>query len=203
MALDTLKGLATSAGLASLTKKLRGVDSFYHEGPESTSEIQEVVRRMIREDPSLSSVKVRATPGIPGGYLPGKDLMALGVLNPAVVAHELAHAKNIRKSKIYSKILGAATGVARLNNTAAIPAMLALRAFIGDKDKRDEVLQILSGASAAVAAPELAEELSASMEALRVVPHKLKAVKTLLPAFLHHTVHSMTPTAIYQFGKYI
>jgi len=127
----------------------------------------------------------------------------LGVVNPAVAAHELGHARNMRNSKIYGRVLQAAQGVTNVNNVAALPAMLAIRTLIGDQDTRREVLNILSGASAALAAPGLVEEMGASLEAVRNVPDKLQAVKTLIPAFLTHAMHAMKPVMVYQAGKLI
>ena len=96
-----------------------------------------------------------------------------------------------------------ANSLARLNNTAALPAMLAIRALIKDKDMRAEILNILTGVSAAVAAPGLAEELSASLDAVKHAPNKLQAIKTLLPAFIHHSLSAAVPVGVYQLGKHI
>ena len=185
-----------------MAKQLGGVESYYHE-PEQLAAIRETVRRITEEDPSLKTVKLRVTPDIKGGYIPGRDTVALGVVNPAVAAHELGHAQNIRKSRIYGKILGVANDVARINNVAALPAMLGIRAFVDDPQTRKEIFNILTGASAVVAAPGLAEELSASVSAVKHAPDKLQAIKTLLPAFLHHTLHAMIPIGVYQLGKHI
>lgn len=203
MAYNTAQDLSTRSGLTALGRSLGNVDSFYNEGPQAIPAIRELMRRELAEDPRLKKIKIRATPGLHGAYFPSKDTIALGVLNPAVVGHELGHAKNIRNSRVYSKILSVTNDVARLNNTAALPAMLAIRALIRDKDTRNEVLNILSGVSAAVAAPGLAEELGASLDAVKNAPDKIQAVKTLLPAFLQHTLASARPVGIYQLGKLI
>ena len=203
MAANTLQSLATTTGLAELAKQLSGVDSFYNEGERSAPAIQDLLRQEFQADPSLQELTLKATPGYPGGYFPAKDAIALGVLNPAVIAHELGHAKNIRKSRIYGKILGVATDAARVNNTAAIPAMLTLRTFIKDPALRSEILNILSGISAAVNAPGLNEEMSASVDAMRFTPDKLQALKTLIPAYLQHMAHATLPALVYQAGKYL
>lgn len=201
MAPITLQSLGTPSGLEALGRSLGGIKSFYHEGTEAIPAVRELIRRELVEDPRLQDIQVKFTPGLHGGYFPSKDTVALGVINPAVVAHELAHAKNIRRSKIYGKILRAANNVASINNTAALPAMLAIRALVKDKDTRNEVLNILTGVSAAVAAPGLAEELSATLDAVKYAPSKLDAVKTLIPALLHHTLAASAPIGIYQLGK--
>lgn len=203
MADNTLQNLATTSGLSGLQKSLGNVESFYHEGAEALPAIQRLIKEEIESDPRLADIKIRATPGLHGGYFPGRDTIALGVINPAVVAHELGHAKNLRKSNIYRKILMTANRVAQINNTAALPAMLAIRALVTDKDTRNEVLNILTGVSAAVAAPGLAEELSASLDAIKHAPNKLQAIKTLLPAFIHHSLSAAVPVGVYQLGKHI
>jgi hypothetical protein len=203
MAASTLQSLATSSGLSGLGRGLGDVSSFYQEGASALPAIRQLIKEEIESDPRLADVKVRTTPGIHGGYFPGRDTIALGVINPAVVAHELGHAKNLRRSKIYRKILMTANDVARLNNTAALPAMLAIRALVKDKDTRDEVFNILTGVSAAVAAPGLAEEVSASIDALKHAPDKLQALKTLIPAFIHHSLSAALPVGVYQLGKHI
>lgn len=203
MAERTLQSLSTTSGLNELKKSLQHVDSYYNDGADALPAIRQLIQREIESDPRLAGIKIRATPGLHGAYFPGKDAIALGVLNPAVVAHELGHAKNLRKSTLYKNILMTANNVARVNNTVAIPAMLAIRALIKDKDTRDEVFNILTGVSAAVAAPGLAEELSASIDAVKHAPNKLQAVKTLLPAFVHHSLSSAVPVGVYQLGKHI
>jgi len=203
MADSTLQSLGTSSGLSTLARTLGGIDSFYNEGSQSIPDIRELIKSELAEDARLKDIKIRLTPGLHGGYFPSKDTVALGVVNPAVVGHELGHAKNVRRSKVYGKILQTANNVARINNTAALPAMLAIRALVRDKDTRNEVLNILTGMSAMIAAPGLAEELSASIDAVKHAPSKVQAVKTLLPALLHHTLSASMPIGMYQLGKHI
>jgi hypothetical protein len=198
----TIQSLTTRPGLGALSRGLGTVSSFYHE-PEQIADVAETVRRHLKDDPRLKDVKLRVQRGIQGGYFPKRDLVTLGVVNPAVVGHELGHAKNLRQSRVYGKILMAAQGVANVNNTLAVPAMLAIRGLVGDKDVRREILNILSGASAAVAAPGLVEEVSASVDAVKFAPNKLQAVKSLIPAFLTHAVSSLAPVGIYQLGQHI
>jgi hypothetical protein len=198
----TIQSLTTRPGLGALSQGLSGVSSFYHE-PQHVADIAKTVKRHLADDPRLKDVRLQVRRGIQGGYYPKRDLITLGVVNPAVVGHELAHAKNIRKSRIYGKILMAAQGMANVNNVAAVPAMLAIRGLVTDKDTRNEILNILSGASAAVAAPGLVEEVSASVDAVKLAPNKLQAVKSLIPAFLTHAVSSLAPVGVYQLGKHI
>lgn len=198
----TIQSLTTAPGLGILARRLGGVSSFYHK-PESLSGVAETVQNFIKADPRLKDVKLQIRPGMQGAYHPGRDTVSLGVINPAVAGHELAHAHNLRKARVYSKVLQAANGVASINNTAAIPAMLAIRTLVGDPDTRREVFNILSGVSAAVAAPGLVEEMGASVEAVKNAPDKLQAITSLIPAFLTHAAHAMKPTLVYQAGKLI
>lgn len=202
MALNTLQSLQSAPGLAALASRLGSVDSFFHD-PEHAQEIPETIKRFVEQNPSLADVGVEVNPDITGGYYPGKDSITLGVVNPAVVGHETAHAENVRKAPLYEKILTVANTVARINNVAAIPAMLAIRAFIGDPETRREILNILAGASAAFAAPGLVEEFGASAAAVKNAPNKLQAIKTLLPAFLQHALVSSMPVGVYQLGKFM
>lgn len=199
----TLKDLATPEGAAALARRVGGVESFYQEGPGAAQAVADLVKKQIAEKPELANIKARIQPGILGGYYPRDDTITLGVSNPAVAAHEIGHAKNIRDSKLYGKLLQAANSLARTNNVVALPAMLALRAFVGDESTRNEIFNILSGASAAIAAPGLIEEMSASIDAVKQAPDKLKALKTLVPAFLHHAVTSTMPVGIYQLGRHL
>jgi hypothetical protein len=202
MATNTLQSLQSAPGLAALASRLGGVDSFFHD-PEHAQEIPATIARFLKQNPSLADVKIESNPDIPGGYYPGKDTITLGVVNPAVVGHETAHAENVRKAPLYRKILSIANTVASINNIAAIPAMLAIRAFVGDPETRREILNILAGTSAAVAAPGLVEEFGASAAAVKNAPNKLQAIKTLIPAFLQHALTSSMPVGVYQLGKFM
>lgn len=202
MDINTLQSLTTQPGLATLAQRLGRVESYYHE-PESLRNISPTVTRYLAADPSLGRVRLDIRPGAPGMYYPGSNTVRLGVINPAVVGHEMGHAQNLQNAPLYSKILRVANTVASINNKAAVPAMLALRAFVGDKGTRNEILNILSGVSAAVAAPGLMEELGASLAAIKNVPDKLQAIKSLAPAFLMHTAKAMMPASVYQLGKFI
>lgn len=199
----TLKWLATPEGAQELARRVGGVQSFWNEGSGAAEAVRNLIQKTIEERKDLGDIKLRINPGPPGGYFPNSDTIALGVSNPAVAAHELGHAKNIRNSKVYGKLLQAANHLANINNVVAIPAMLGIRAFVGDEDVRNEILNVLSGTSAALAAPGLVEELSASVDAVKESPNKLQAIKTLGPAFLTHLFKSTLPVGIYQLGRHM
>ena len=202
MSLDTLQGIASAPGVAALARQLGGVDSYYND-PSAVKDVPETIQRFLKENPDLANVAVRVDPKHPGAYFPGSDTISVGVANPAVIGHETGHAENLRKSTIYRSLLRVTNSLANINSSIALPTMLAIRALIGDQERRREILNTLAGASAALAAPGLSEELGASMAAVKNAPDKIQAIKTLLPAFLQHILAAALPTGIYQSGKLI
>ncbi len=199
----SLQQFASPAGARQIAQRLGGAESFYNSGPEAADSVRDLIKTEIEKNPELASLRLLTQPGRAGAYYPQQDTVSLGVVNPAVLAHELGHAKNLRKSKLYKRLLLAANNVARINNVAAVPAMLTLRALVSDRTVRDEIFNILSGVSAAAAAPGLVEELSASIQALKSSPDKLEAIKALLPAFLTHAAVSAFPVGVYQLGRHL
>jgi hypothetical protein len=196
-----LSDLMTEAGLAELVRVTGGTQSFYNH-PERAAAITEVVRNAIAENPNLAHLKIRLMPNLPNAfYNYDRGEIILGVVNPDALAHELGHANNLRQEGLYRRILNAANGVARINNIVALPAMLALRMFIQNPERRDDILKSLAAVSTAVAAPGLLEELNASSQAVWSSPDKLRSAGTLAPAFLAHMATSMAPTMIYEAGR--
>lgn len=201
MAASTLQSLATAAGLRQLNNSVGRVDSFFQEGPEKLDQVKTLLEREFERDPRLKDIQVESGPGSLGYYHPGKDLIHVGVVNPAVLAHEIGHAKNVRYSKFYKYLLGLSGLTSKVNTTLAIPATLAIRALVKDPDTRNEVFNTLSAFSAMASAPVIAEELSASVDAVKNAPDRLQALKSLMPAFLTYVASSAIPIGIYQVGK--
>jgi hypothetical protein len=196
-----LSDLMTDAGLAQLIRITGGTQSYYNH-PERAEAVAEVVRDAITRNPNLAHIKVRLMPNLPNAfYNYERGEIILGVVNPDALAHELGHADNLQQEGLYRKILSAASGVARINNVVALPAMLALHLFVQDPTRRDDILKSLAAVSAAVAAPGLLEELTASGRALWHSPNKLQTAGTLAPAFMAHMTSSMMPSMIYQAGR--
>lgn len=198
----TLEDLTKPEGLREVVNATGGTRSFYNR-PEQAAGLADVARNAIARNPNLAQVNVRVVPNLPNAfYNYDKGEILLGITNPAVLAHEIEHADNIKQQSLYGNLLRIAEGIARLNNVAALPTMLALRTFINDREKRDDILQTLSGASAAVAAPGLAEEASASIRALQHNPgRRQELLKTLAPAYMAHVARSMAPSLIYAAGR--
>lgn len=198
----TLEDLTKPEGLQEVVNATGGTRSFYNR-PEQALGLAEVAHNAITRNPNLAKVNIRVVPHLPNAfYNYDKGEILLGITNPAVLAHEIEHADNIKQQSLYGNLLRVAEGIARLNNVAALPTMLALRTFIHDPEKRDDILQTLSGVSAAVAAPGLAEEASASLRAIQHNPDKRRELlKTLAPAYMAHVARSMAPSLIYASGR--
>ena len=196
-----LQDLTHSGGTDQLVRITGGTKSYYNT-PDRVLEVQRVAREAIARNPNIAHTTVRIVPNLPNAfYNYDHNEFILGVTNPDVLAHELAHSDNLRQAKLYQKVLSAASGIARLNNYAAIPAVLALRTFIRDPDRRKDILKTLSAVSAAVAAPVISEEMSATMQAVMRSPDKAQALKTLGPALGSYFMTYMMPAAAYDVGS--
>jgi hypothetical protein len=197
----TLQDLTTPAGINHLVDVTGGTQSFYNQ-PQRAYGVMDVANSAIQANPNLKHLKVRVMPNLPNAYYNyDKHEIIMGLVNPDALAHELGHANNLKQEGLYNKVLRVANGVARVNNLAAVPTMLALRFLIQDPDRRDDILKTLAAVSAAAAAPGLLEEASASVGGIRHSPNKLKAMGTMLPGFMAHMATSMAPALIYQAGR--
>jgi hypothetical protein len=197
----TVADLTRPEGLQHLIAVTGGTRSVYNR-PDQALGIAEVAHTAIQKNPNLAHLKVKILPNLHNTlYNYDKRELLLGLANPAALAHELEHANNIQQDSLYANVLRAAQGVSRINNVMAVPTVMALRTFLQDAQRRDDVLKTLSAISAAVAAPVLVEEAAASAQAMRDSPLKGEAIKTLGPAFMAHLASSMSPTLIYQAGR--
>jgi hypothetical protein len=198
----TLEDLTRAEGIRQVVEATGGTRSYYNQ-PDKAFGLAEVAHAAIQRNPLLAQVRIRLVPNLPNAfYNYDKGEILLGITNPAVLAHEIEHAENIKQDSLYSNMLRVAEGISRLNNVAAIPVMLALRTFINDPKRRDDILKTLAGISAAIAAPGLAEETSATIRALKHNPgRRLEMLKTLGPAYLAHLARSMQPSLVYQAGR--
>ena len=198
----TLADLTQPEGLRHVVAATGGTRSFYNQ-PDKATALADVAQTAITRNPRLAQVRVRVVPNLPNAfYNYDKGEILLGITNPAVLAHEIEHADNIRQRSLYSNMLRVAEGLTRLNHIVALPTMLALRTFLDDPERRDDILKTLSGLSAAIAAPGLAEEASASFRAIKNNPgRRLEMMKTLAPAYMAHLARSGAPSLIYQAGR--
>ena len=197
----TLKDFAEPQGVQHLIAVTGGPASYYNR-PDRAQGILSVAQRAIKENPNMAHTKVRIMPNLPNAFYNfDKGEILLGQVEPIGLAHELEHADSVRQEGLYKKVLKAAQGITRINNVAAMPTVLALRTFIKDEGRRNDILKTLSALSAAAAAPVLMEEAQASLRAIQRSPHKAEAAKTLGPAFLAHVLSQMAPALTYQAGR--
>jgi hypothetical protein len=198
----TLADLTSPEGLRHVVDATGGTRSFYNR-PDKAFGLAEVAHNAIQRNPNLAGVRIRLVPNLPNAfYNYDKGEILLGITNPAVLAHEIEHADNIKQDSMYASMLRVAEGISRLNNVAAVPTMLALKTFLRDPERRNDILKTLAGLSAAVAAPGLVEEASATARALKHQPGKrIEMLKTLGPAYLAHLTRSLRPAFVYQSGR--
>ena len=133
----------------------------------------------------------------------GRGSVVVGEPNSAILGHELGHAENLEDASYYKTFLGAARSVANIANSLAIPAALAIRLLMDDAKSRNQVLNLMTGITAAANAPVLTEELGATLNALKRSDNKLEDLKTLGPAFLSHVASSALPIASFQMARLI
>lgn len=196
-----LKNLATAEGVQHLIAVTGGPTSYYNTSTRAQG-VQQVAQRAIENNPNLAHTTVRILPNVSNAFYNfDKGELLLGQVEPIGLAHEIEHANSVRQEGLYQKVLKAAQGITRLNNVAALPTVLALRTFIQDNERRNDILKTLSALSAAAAAPVLMEEAQASLHAIKTSPHRVNAAKTLGPAFLAHVLSGMSPALTYQAGR--
>lgn len=196
-----LQDLTQPEGIQHLLKVTGGTQSFYNH-PSRAEGVRQVAINAIQANPNMAPTPVRILPNLPNAfYNYDKKEIVLGLVNPAALAHELGHANNLNQEGLYQKVLHAANGIARANNMLALPTMLALRTFIQDEDKRNDILKTLAAISVATSAPGLLEEVAASAQAMKNSPDRMRALGTLGPAFLQHAASSFAPALIYQAGR--
>lgn len=164
--------------------------------------LRTLLQQWVGNHPDLAQkIKFQGQPGFNNAKFNFKDnTVTTGLPDPAYLAHELGHAENMADSKLYQKFLSAVRGLQTLNQMGAIPAMLGLHAFAGDAKRRD-IVNLLSGVSAALAGPILNEEASASANAVIGSPDKAQTLKRLAPAFGAHALENLLPVLLYQVDR--
>jgi len=196
-----LQDLTTPEGINELVAVAGRTKSYYNQ-PQSADQVMEVAAQAIAQNPNLAHLSIKILPNFPNAfYNYDKGELLLGLINPSALAHELGHANNLRQQGLYQKVLRAAQGITRANNVLALPTVLALRTFIQDPQRQDDILKTLAAISAAAAAPELLEETTASLSAIKNHPNRAQAIATLGPALLAHYASGMAPAAVYQLGR--
>ena len=178
--------------------------------PERAALLSTIAQRYAEENPNLENVPVTLVkgqvPAISYWNLQNPELKGImlgSAQSPNVLAHELGHIQNIENAPYYRKFVDVARGLANIANSAGIPAAIALRLLMKDKQRRDEILNLLSGVTAAVNAPVITDELSATLNAIQKSPNKLQAAKELTPGLLSYMLASAVPITGYQLARMI
>ncbi len=188
-----LKDIATTQGVETLAQNL-GQPS----DARVLEQIRAIVSKVISKHPELGKTTVEARPGLNNAFYNfDNKKITTGMLDPDVMAHELGHVENTANSPAYQILLRSVRGLASLNGTLAIPAMLGMHAFMGNAARKDAV-RTLAGVSSMMAGPILTEELSASANAVMNSDDKIRTLKRVLPAFGAHSVSSLLPSILYQ-----
>ena len=127
--------------------------------------------------------------------------ITIGEPSAAIFGHELGHAENLEGAPYYKTFLGLARNISNLANALAIPAALATRVFIEDVQSRNQLLNLMTGVTVAANAPVLAEELGATLNALKRSGHKWEDLKVLGPALLSHVANAVIPATSFQIAR--
>lgn len=182
-----------------IPKTLPAKGFFGEEAPPE--QYTQVVKSFVSRFPEVDKVKIKPVPGLTtGAYSPRIQTVFMGTANPAILAHELGHAVNVKPDTLYSKIISASRIANRLNSYIAVPLALGSKLFLSP-DAANTVLNYGSLISALLAAPTLSEEFGATVHAVRHSPEKLKALKALGPAYLSHLAVQTFPFSVYQFTR--
>ena len=198
----TLSDLVTVKGLKNLIAATGGNESAYND-PHVAKNLVATVTSATDRHPQLSNLPINLAPKLHNSFYDvNTRSVTLGISDPATIAHEVEHANNITAGSAYAKLLNITKSLSTLNKTVSIPATLALRTFLKNKDTRDDVLKTLSGISAALAAPELVEEAVATARAIKNNPgQRADFAKRLLPALMAHFASGVAPSLVYQLGR--
>lgn len=196
----TLQDLGTDDGIRQLIAETGGAQSFYNN--QRAYGIQEVAQAAIARNPNMAQTRIRILPNLPNAFYNfDRGEILLGQVEPIGLGHEIEHVDSVRQEGLYRKVLRAAQGISRVNNVVALPTVLALRTFLRDDERRNDILKTLSAISAAAAAPELVEEAQASLRAVKNTPDRSRALRTLGPAFMAHMMRGLSPVVTYQMGR--
>lgn len=176
-----LKDLTTTPGVEELARALK-----QHGDPALIEKVRMAAQRALQRNPGLGETAVHAQPGMNNAvYNFDQKAITTGLLDPDVLGHEIGHAENTANNAAYQKLLRAVRGLAALNQTAAIPAMLGMHAFMGDEKRKDAVKTLASS------------KIIGPANAVMNSEDKLRTLKRVLPALGAHTVTSGLPALLY------
>jgi hypothetical protein len=175
---------------------LTGVQDLF---PDVTAEQAEALSarasNLLADDPDLGDVHV-----VRGAdhYSHEADTIGLDKPHPDILSHEAGHAQGIgRAGGVYKNLVRLSNQSSRINQLAAIPASLSIRALTDSTAAGNSVLAPLAGISALLASPGLYEETRATVKAVGKSPDKMKTFGQLLPPLIEHYAHGLAAPAVY------
>jgi hypothetical protein len=165
---------------------------------DSISRAKRIALNFLANNPSIADTKVgRSSSGSFYDY--GSNRLGLSTDSPDVMAHELGHAARLADaSGAYKALLTASKGASRINNLLSMPiaSIVALNKN-SDREQKRSILRGLSLVSAAIAAPNLFEELAASTHAARNSDTPFRTAVRVMPGMLSHALHDATAPLTY------
>ena len=177
---------------------ISGVQGAYGPSEEEAlhSQIAHRAAILIDKYPHLADTRVVRSGRDSYDYI--NDVINVKSRDADVLHHEMEHAASLAEaSDTYKKLLSVSQSAVRLNNTFALPAVLALTKGIEDKKKKRLIYKTLIGASSLAAVPNLWEEAKASANVVLDSPDAISSATKLLPALAAHAVHDLAGPGIY------
>ena len=177
---------------------ISGVQSAYGPSDEEAfhAQISDRVDSLIRKYPELADTRVSRSNRDSYDYI--NDVINVKSRDPDILAHEVEHAASLgESSSLYKKLLEVSQSAVRINNTFALPAVLALGSAVDDEKKKRLLYKTLLGISAVAAAPNLWEEAKASTNVVLDSPDSMSSAIKLFPAFAAHAAHDLAGAGVY------
>lgn len=177
---------------------ISGVQGAYGPSEEEALHAQIAHRAalLINKYPQLADTRVVRSGRDSYDYI--NDVINVKSRDADVLHHEMEHAASLSKSSdTYKKLLAVSQSAVKLNNTFALPAVLALTKGIEDEKKKRRIFRTLIGASSLAAAPNLWEEAKASANVVLDSPDAMSSAVKLLPAFAAHAAHDLAGAGVY------
>ena len=166
---------------------------------DQVGKIKTLVSSMANANPHIKETYVgKSAPGV-SFYDFKNNRLGIGHKSSDVLAHEMGHAASLANaSDLYKGILRASKRASRLSNAMALP----IATFIGlnpkmSKEQKIKALNLATGLSAALTAPNLIEELKASGSAIYHSPTKLRTGAAMIPGIVSHSFNDFTAPSTY------
>jgi hypothetical protein len=165
---------------------------------DSISRAKRIALNFLANNPSIAETRVGRSSG--GSFYDyGSNRLGLNTDSPDIMAHELGHAARLADaSPAYKALLSVSKGASRINNLVSMPiaSIVALNKK-SDEQQRRAILKGLTLVSAAIAAPNLFEELAASAHASRNSDTPFRTALKVMPGMLSHSLNDATAPLTY------